>query len=98
MTRVDMIPSPPICKLGAFDVDQFLPADDRRSQAMKLNGLLVAVVRVVGHGLAARHHGNVVGALTRALRVRYGTRSLPKSGRRCWWWTAMTMSTSVVAR
>jgi hypothetical protein len=37
-----MIPSPPIRKLGVFDVDQFFPADDRMALAMKLNGLLAS--------------------------------------------------------
>ena len=39
---VGMIPSPPIRKLGVFDVDQFFPADDRMALAMKLNGLLAS--------------------------------------------------------
>jgi hypothetical protein len=42
MTLVGMIPSPPIRKLGVFDVDQFFPADDRMALAMKLNGLLAS--------------------------------------------------------
>ena len=41
-TLVGMIPSPPIRKLGVFDVDQFFPADDRMALAMKLNGLLAS--------------------------------------------------------
>ncbi|MGE5211336.1 MAG: helicase HerA-like domain-containing protein, partial [Acidobacteriota bacterium] len=42
MTLVGMVPSPPIRKLGVFDVDQFFPADDRMTLAMKLNGLLAS--------------------------------------------------------
>ena len=42
MTLVGMIPSPPIRKLGVFDVDQFFPATDRMALAMKLNGLLAS--------------------------------------------------------
>ena len=42
MTLVGMVPSPPIRKLGVFDVDQFFPADDRMALAMKLNGLLAS--------------------------------------------------------
>jgi hypothetical protein len=42
MALVGMIPSPPIRKLGVFDVDQFFPADDRMALAMKLNGLLAS--------------------------------------------------------
>jgi hypothetical protein len=42
MRLVGMIPSPPIRKLGVFDVDQFFPADDRMALAMKLNGLLAS--------------------------------------------------------
>ncbi|HUS44219.1 MAG TPA: helicase HerA-like domain-containing protein [Ilumatobacteraceae bacterium] len=42
MSLVGMIPSPPIRKLGVFDVDQFFPADDRMALAMKLNGLLAS--------------------------------------------------------
>jgi hypothetical protein len=41
-TLVGMIPSPPIRKLGVFDVDQFFPADARMALAMKLNGLLAS--------------------------------------------------------
>jgi hypothetical protein len=39
---VGMVPSPPIRKLGVFDVDQFFPAADRMALAMKLNGLLAS--------------------------------------------------------
>ena len=39
---VAMVPTPPIRKLGVFDIDQFFPADDRMSLAMKLNGLLAS--------------------------------------------------------
>ncbi|MGB9346513.1 MAG: helicase HerA-like domain-containing protein, partial [Ilumatobacteraceae bacterium] len=42
MSLVGMIPSPPIRKLGVFDVDQFFPADDRMALAIKLNGLLAS--------------------------------------------------------
>jgi hypothetical protein len=42
MTLVGMVPSPPIRKLGVFDVDQFFPADDRMALAIKLNGLLAS--------------------------------------------------------
>ncbi len=42
MTLVGSIPSPPIRKLGVFDIDQFFPADDRMALAMKLNGLLAS--------------------------------------------------------
>jgi hypothetical protein len=39
---VGMVPTPPIRKLGVFDVDQFFPAADRMALAMKLNGLLAS--------------------------------------------------------
>ncbi len=42
MSLVGMVPSPPIRKLGVFDVDQFFPADDRMALAIKLNGLLAS--------------------------------------------------------
>ena len=42
MTLVGMIPSPPIRKLGVFDLDQFFPADERMKLAMTLNGLLAS--------------------------------------------------------
>lgn len=42
MTLVGMIPTPPIRKLGVFELDQFFPADDRMKLAMKLNGLLAS--------------------------------------------------------
>jgi len=42
MTLVGMIPSPPIRKLGVFELDQFFPADDRMKLAMRLNGLLAS--------------------------------------------------------
>ncbi len=42
MTLVGMIPSPPIRKLGVFELDQFFPPDDRMKLAMKLNGLLAS--------------------------------------------------------
>ncbi len=42
MALVGMIPSPPIRKLGVFDVDQFFAPDDRMALAMKLNGLLAS--------------------------------------------------------
>ncbi len=41
-TLVGMIPSPPIRKLGVFDLDTFYPAKDRMELAMKLNGLLAS--------------------------------------------------------
>jgi hypothetical protein len=41
-TLVGMVPTPPIRKLGVFDVDQFFPAADRMALAMKLNGLLAS--------------------------------------------------------
>jgi hypothetical protein len=42
MALVGMIPTPPIRKLGVFELDQFFPADDRMKLAMKLNGLLAS--------------------------------------------------------
>ncbi len=42
MSLVGMVPSPPIRKLGVFDIDQFFPAGDRMALAMKLNGLLAS--------------------------------------------------------
>jgi hypothetical protein len=42
MTLVGMIPSPPIRKLGVFEIDQFFPPADRMALAMKLNGLLAS--------------------------------------------------------
>jgi hypothetical protein len=42
MTLVGMIPTPPIRKLGVFELDQFFPANDRMGLAMKLNGLLAS--------------------------------------------------------
>ncbi len=41
-TLVGMIPSPPIRKLGVFDLDTFYPPKDRMELAMKLNGLLAS--------------------------------------------------------
>ena len=41
-TLVGMIPSPPLRKLGVFEIDPFFPADDRMALAMKLNGLLAS--------------------------------------------------------
>ncbi len=41
-TLVGMVPSPPIRKLGVFDVDQFFPAADRTTFALRLNGLLAS--------------------------------------------------------
>lgn len=42
MTLVGMIGSPPMRKLGVFDLDEFYPRDDRMELAMRLNGLLAA--------------------------------------------------------
>ena len=42
MTLVGMVPTPPIRKLGVFDLDQFFPSSDRMALAMKLNGLLAS--------------------------------------------------------
>jgi hypothetical protein len=41
-TLVGMVPAPPIRKLGVFDVDQFFPAADRTTFALRLNGLLAS--------------------------------------------------------
>jgi hypothetical protein len=42
MTLVGMIATPPIRKLGVFELDQFFPEADRMKLAMRLNGLLAA--------------------------------------------------------
>jgi hypothetical protein len=42
MTLVGQIASPPIRKLGVFELDQFFPESDRMGLAMKLNGLLAS--------------------------------------------------------
>jgi hypothetical protein len=42
MTLVGMIVTPPIRKLGVFELDQFFPEADRMKLAMRLNGLLAA--------------------------------------------------------
>ena len=42
MTLVGLVPTPPIRKLGVFELDQFFPAKDRMALAMKLNGLLAS--------------------------------------------------------
>lgn len=42
MTLVGMIASPPIRKLGVFELDQFFPEADRMKLAMQLNGLLAS--------------------------------------------------------
>ncbi|MEP1122827.1 MAG: helicase HerA-like domain-containing protein [Ilumatobacter sp.] len=42
MTLVGQIASPPIRKLGVFELDQFFPAADRMKLAMQLNGLLAS--------------------------------------------------------
>ena len=42
MTLVGMVASPPIRKLGVFELDQFFPEDDRMKLAMQLNGLLAS--------------------------------------------------------
>ncbi len=41
-TLVGMVQSPPIRKLGVFDLDQFFPPKDRTAFAMRLNGLLAS--------------------------------------------------------
>jgi len=42
MTLVGQIATPPIRKLGVFELDQFFPESDRMALAMKLNGLLAS--------------------------------------------------------
>jgi hypothetical protein len=42
MTLVGQITTPPIRKLGVFELDQFFPPDDRMTLAMQLNGLLAS--------------------------------------------------------
>ena len=42
MTLVGMIATPPIRKLGVFELDQFFPGADRMKLAMQLNGLLAS--------------------------------------------------------
>ena len=42
MTLVGMIATPPIRKLGVFELDQFFPEADRMKLAMQLNGLLAS--------------------------------------------------------
>jgi hypothetical protein len=39
---INMIQTPPMAKLGAFEIDQFFPRDDRSELAMLLNNLLAA--------------------------------------------------------
>lgn len=39
---ISQVASPPIRKLGVFDVDQFFPEKDRMALAMRLNGLLAS--------------------------------------------------------
>ncbi len=41
-TLVGQVQSPPIRKLGVFELDTFFPPDDRTGLAMKLNGLLAS--------------------------------------------------------
>ncbi len=41
-TLVGMVQSPPLRKLGVFELDQFFPPDDRMALALKLNGLLAS--------------------------------------------------------
>ena len=41
-TLVGMVQSPPIRKLGVFELDQFFPPNDRTQLAMRLNGLLAS--------------------------------------------------------
>jgi len=42
MTLVGQVATPPIRKLGVFEIDQFFPPKDRMGLAMKLNGLLAS--------------------------------------------------------
>jgi len=42
MALVGQVATPPIRKLGVFEIDQFFPAKDRMALAMKLNGLLAS--------------------------------------------------------
>ena len=42
MTLVGQVATPPIRKLGVFELDQFFPETDRMALAMKLNGLLAS--------------------------------------------------------
>ncbi|MGA9275818.1 helicase HerA domain-containing protein, partial [Ilumatobacter sp.] len=42
MALVSMVATPPIRKLGVFELDQFFPEADRMKLAMKLNGLLAS--------------------------------------------------------
>ncbi|MFN3254897.1 MAG: ATP-binding protein [Ilumatobacter sp.] len=42
MTLVGMVGTPPIRKLGVFELDQFFPPADRMKLAMQLNGLLAS--------------------------------------------------------
>jgi hypothetical protein len=41
-TLVGQVATPPIRKLGVFEVDQFFPSDDRMALAVRLNGLLAS--------------------------------------------------------
>jgi hypothetical protein len=41
-TLVTLVATPPVRKLGVFDVDTFFPPNDRMALAMKLNGLLAS--------------------------------------------------------
>lgn len=41
-TLVGMVMTPPIRKLGVFELDQFFPQKDRQAFAMRLNGLLAS--------------------------------------------------------
>ncbi|MDO8361609.1 MAG: DUF853 family protein [Actinomycetota bacterium] len=41
-TLVGLVMSPPIRKLGVFELDQFFPPKDRQAFAMRLNGLLAS--------------------------------------------------------
>ncbi|MBA3801374.1 MAG: DUF853 family protein [Acidimicrobiia bacterium] len=41
-TLVGMVQTPPLRKLGVFDLDQFFPPADRSKLAMRLNGLLAS--------------------------------------------------------
>ena len=55
-TLIGEIQTPPLRKLGVFDVDTFFPPKDRTALALRLNGLArLAVVRGLERRRAARH-------------------------------------------
>ena len=55
-TLIGEIQTPPLRKLGVFDVDTFFPPKDRTALALRLNGLArVALVRGLERGRPARH-------------------------------------------